>query len=682
MKSHSRLLESHSRLFESHSLRVSESQRGRPVERRRPAGWLGGVLAADRVPPRQSADEPSCAARPCIAVVLFAGLLWAFAMAAQTPPVAASDSITVTASRTETRVADTPASVMIVSAKTLEATAAPTLDDALRQVAGFTLFRRSGSRVANPTAQGVTLRGVGASGASRALVLDDGVPLNDPFGGWVYWGRVPRVAVDRAEVLRGGASDLYGSSAMGGVIQFVRRRDSSLRVEASAGSQQTGTTSLFAALGDFSVAADLLTTEGYILVRPEERGSVDVPADSRHGAIDVTFRRGGSFVRGSWYAEDRSNGTPLQVNDTENGQLAAGFDRGPFSLRAYGSDQNYYQTFSAVSEDRESERLTVVQRVPSRGAGATAQWTQPFGARHVVLAGVEGRYAKGRSDEERGAAFVSAGGTQETAAVYVEDLFAVTPSLSVTAGLRADWWREAEVSPRLAVLWRATQRLAFSAAAYRAFRAPTLNELHRGFRVGNVNTLPNPDLRSELLTGYEIGARFRNARVTLFDMHVEDTIANVTISQTPALITRQRQNLGGTRSRGVEIDAEWILRDDWRLSASWLSVDAKVDDSDLRVPQVPEHQATTQVSWRNAGVQARWSAMQFDDDRNELRLDGYFVVDAFASYPLGKGVDLTLAAENLLDEDVEVSATPVVTLGQPRSIRVGLRLRGVLSPEF
>ncbi|HEU4886491.1 MAG TPA: Plug domain-containing protein, partial [Thermoanaerobaculia bacterium] len=153
----------------------------------------------------------------------------------------------MTATRTETRVADTPASVVVLSREALQASAAPTLDDALRQVAGFTLFRRTGSRVANPTAQGVTLRGVGASGASRALVLDDGVPLNDPFGGWVYWGRVPRTALERVEVLRGGASDLYGSSAMGGVIQFVRRRSGGIDVDVSAGSQETGTASLFAA---------------------------------------------------------------------------------------------------------------------------------------------------------------------------------------------------------------------------------------------------------------------------------------------------------------------------------------------------------------------------------------------------------------------------------------------------
>jgi outer membrane receptor protein involved in Fe transport len=312
-----------------------------------------------------------------------------------------SETITVTATRTETRVADTPASVVVLSREALQASAAPTLDDALRQVAGFTLFRRTGSRVANPTAQGVTLRGVGASGASRALVLDDGVPLNDPFGGWVYWGRVPRAALDRVEVLRGGASDLYGSSAMGGVIQFVRRKSEGIDVDLSAGSHETGTASLFAAGDWWNVAADYLTTGGYVLVRPEDRGAVDIDADVRHLALDATLRRGGAFLRASHYRESRSNGTPLQVNDTTLRHLAIGGDLslfgGALALRAYGSDQDYYQTFSAIAADRNSERLTVEQRVPSQGLGGSAQFTRAFGDRHVVVSGVEVREAEGVS---------------------------------------------------------------------------------------------------------------------------------------------------------------------------------------------------------------------------------------------------------------------------------------------
>ncbi len=585
-----------------------------------------------------------------------------------------AEAITVTATRTERRVADTPASIVVLSQQTLEATAAPTLDDALRQVAGFTLFRRAGSRVANPTTQGVSLRGVGASGASRALVLDDGVPLNDPFGGWVYWGRVPRVALDRVEVLRGGASDLYGSSAMGGVIQFIRRKSAGVTVDAAVGSEKTATTSLFAGTDHFSVAADFLTTSGYVLVRPEERGAVDIEADSEHASVDATARREGVFARGSYYRESRSNGTPLQVNDTTIRQLAAGADffGGALALRGYASDQDYFQTFSAVAADRESERLTVEQRVPSRGAGANAQWTRAVSGRHVIIAGADVRYASGTSDEMRGVLRVTMGGTQRTAALYVEDLFSATPSLTITAGLRGDWWQnegggsEMQANPRLSALWKN-----FSASAYTAFRAPTLNELYRGFRVGNIETLPNPNLGAEKISGLELGARARNVRMTLFWTSLTDTIANVTIAEN----TRQRRNLGRTRSAGAELDAEWQFGRDWSASAGALFADATVRDGELRgnrLPQVPRQQATAQMSWKKIGLQARWSASQFDDDRNELRLRSCFVVDLFASHALGHGLDLTFAAENLGNSNVEVSASPVITLGQPRAFRVGL----------
>ena len=132
----------------------------------------------------------------------------------------------VTVMRVATDLADTPASTVALDRRDLEASGSLTLDDRLRQVPGFTLFRRAGSSTANPTTQGVSLRGVGASGASRALVLDDGVPLNDPFGGWIYWGRVPEESISSVELVRGPASDLYGSSAVGGVVSIADRQSS------------------------------------------------------------------------------------------------------------------------------------------------------------------------------------------------------------------------------------------------------------------------------------------------------------------------------------------------------------------------------------------------------------------------------------------------------------------------
>ena len=142
-------------------------------------------------------------------------------------PSRLADSVTVTAARGELPISRSIQSVTLLSDEDQQMSPALTLDDFLRRVPGFTLFRRTSSLVAHPTAQGVSLRGVGPSGASRSLVLADGIPLNDPFGGWVYWSRVPRLSIDRTEILRGGASELYGTDALGGVIQVFRRTPAS-----------------------------------------------------------------------------------------------------------------------------------------------------------------------------------------------------------------------------------------------------------------------------------------------------------------------------------------------------------------------------------------------------------------------------------------------------------------------
>ncbi|GAC1429742.1 MAG: TonB-dependent receptor [Thermoanaerobaculia bacterium] len=622
-------------------------------------------------------------------------LFCARALSAQT-----ADTVTVTATRTETRLADTPASVVVLSRETLLATAAATVDDALRQVPGFTLFRRTGSRVANPTAQGVSLRGIGASGASRALVVDDGIPLNDPFGGWVYWGRVSRLSLDRVEVLRGGASDLYGSSAMGGVIQFIRRRGATpaISVDASAGSQSTGSLSLFGALRRVRMAVDLFDTAGYVPVDAAQRGRVDRAAGVSHTAADLTVDGERMFVRGAFYRESRHNGTSLQTNATTVRQLSAGANLGGVVVRAWGGEQHYAQTFSAIAPDRNSERLTVDQRVPSRSGGASLQWTRTVGTRNAVVAGAEVQEVSGASEEWQHAANGTktptiASGHQGTGGLFVEDVLALG-EVSVTGGARVDAWRnfdaqrdraallsrsDSAISPRLAVLYRPSQSAAFTASGYRAFRAPTLNELYRGFRVGNVVTLANESLAPERLTAFEAGARLRYVRATLFSMDLHDIVSNVTLSVSPTLITRQRRNVASSRSRGVELEGEIPLGRSLRVSSGYLFCDSVVTAGDLhgrRLPQVPRNSASAQLAWTGSwtlGMQTRWSSLQFDDDRNQFPLRGFFVADALVARPIGAGLDVTMSIENIFGTRIEAGATPVLTLGQPRSVRAGVR---------
>jgi iron complex outermembrane recepter protein len=367
-------------------------------------------------------------------------------------------------------------------------------------------------------------------------------------------------------------------------------------------------------------------------------------------------------------------------------------------LRGYGSDQDYHQTFSAIAADRNSERLTVDQRVPSSGRGGSVQWFSTIG-RNVIVAGGDARQVNGASNELQYANGRSTpsnvSGRQRNAAAYVEDVATLSPRVTLSAGIRFDSWRNYNAerngtalanrrddawSPRLTLLVRASDRLTLTAAAYKAFRAPALNELYRNFRVGNVQTLANESLGAEHLSAIELGVRSGPVRLTMFSMSTDDTIANVTFSSTPALITRQRRNLGSSRSRGAELDAEQRLTNRWKLSAGYLYSEAVVTSGDLtgkRLPQVPRNTATLQLAFTpargSAGLQARWSSMQFDDDLNQFALRSYAVADLFASYPIAPRFDATIAIENATNRRVEVSATPVLTLGTPRTIRLGLR---------
>ena len=202
----------------------------------------------------------------------------------QLAPAARTEQVTVTAGRRPVRGAELPADSTVISRRDLEVAAAGTIDDVLRLTPGFSLFRRSPSRTANPTTQGVTLRGLSASGASRTLVLADGVPLNDPFGGWVTWDRVPQVAIDRVEVVRGGASDLYGADAAGGVIQVLSVDPASpvVRALVEGGTQESGRMSALAGTrrGPWSgvITGEWNSTEGAIPIAPEIRGPIDTPA--------------------------------------------------------------------------------------------------------------------------------------------------------------------------------------------------------------------------------------------------------------------------------------------------------------------------------------------------------------------------------------------------------------------
>jgi len=650
----------------------------------------------------------------------------------------------VTATRIDTALEDSPADSVIMSHDDLASTPALALDDVLREVPGFTLFRRASSRTANPGTQGVSMRGVGASGASRALVLVDDIPLNDPFGGWVYWDRVVRESISDVEVVRGGAdASLYGSTAMGGVIQFRTREpeQTAISAESSWGSENTPELSLWAGtrLGPWygSASTDLFRTNGYIPVPESQRGAVDSPANSRHELTTVELgRRFGDFsrffARGSFFNEDRHNGTVIQLNTTQLGDFATGWNYetkslGAISARLFGLFESYYQTFSTVPFGRNSETLTDDQSVPSQALGGSAQWSRPVGRMQTLVAGFEGREVHGESNDVLPAVSATiAGGRERTMRLFGEDILQLNPKLIANLSLGYDHWsdfsaRQIAISsggttltpypdrssdalnPRASLLYRAGHGTSLTASGYRAFRAPTLNELYRSFYQGNIKTNGNPALVAERLTGVEAGVRQSllsdrlNLRTTFFWNDITDAVVNVTIAQTPKPL-REKENVDRILSTGVNLDGEFRISNTLQFAGGYQFAHAVVSSFTPNptiiglnqslvgnwIPEVPHQQFTLQARYVNpkivtANVQGTFVGQQFDDDLNTLLLKKFFTVDLYLGRSLGHGVEVFAAAENTFNQRYYTALTTVPhhptvpSLGPPILARIGLR---------
>ena len=638
-------------------------------------------------------------------------------------PAAFFEEVNVTSSRADLPRTDPTVTVTVISSSDLATSAPLTLDDALKMVPGFTLFRRTSSRTANPTTQGVALRGIGGTAQSRSLVLADGLPLNDAFGGWVYWSKIPQAAIDRVEVQRGSGSDLYGADAVGGVVQLLTLRPTrpAGRALLEAGTLGTGRVSLFAgsrARGwRYSGGGEWFTIDGYIPIATEQdpgiapRGPVDGKLGSTHRSAlaSAGYQGAGGWrvdVAGNVFDEHRQNATPISINSTASrqlsGELAGGVGGGLLNLRGFGGTQQYRQVFTTVNAARTAETLTRDQNVPSSVFGLAGQWFRAWG-RHGMLVGAEGRHVEGTSIEVpytqgRPQATTEAGGTQRLGSAFVQDTVRVNDRTTLVIGAHADTWRSTSLAtgfvkssgsfnPRASGSYRVGESgITLRGAVYQGFRAPTLNEFYRNFGSGNTQTRPNEALNPERLTGGDAGVligRGRvSARVTGFFNVLDEAITAITISSTPQLIVRQRANADTLRASGLEVEAD--VRANRSLSVAFTSglvnshFAGTTELGGKRVPQVPRYNAGLNVRlvrpvW-TASAQLRVTGPQFEDDQNVFTLRRATVLDAFGGRTLIGKVTAFVAVENVFDATYDVGRTPTLTTGLPRAARVGLQI--------
>lgn len=659
--------------------------------------------------------------------------------------------VLVTAGRSEEARNTIPFTSLTVSGDTLRSSPAATLDGALRGMAGFSLFRRTDSLVANPTAQGVSLRGIGPSGASRSLVLLDGVPLNDPFGGWVTWTKVPVESLAAVEIVPGGGATAWGNAALGGVLQLLTETplDSRIRLSASGGSFGTyraeAQLNQSAGTGTVQMLARYTSTDGFSTVAPERRGPIDLTATSESRWASARWRQpvGANLtatIAARSFGEDRGNGTPYQKNSTREQFVSAVLEsaaRGDFvwSARAYAQNQGFASTFSSVNTNRTAETPASDQfDVPSTATGAA--WTATWSGTDDVstTAGIDGRVVHGETREDSalvGGTFTRrrhAGGRQENAGLFILHRRALRPTIYATAGLRLDAWRERnghrrdtlngavmaderyadaegeEWSPSAGLVWQPTTALRLHASGQQSFRRPTLNELYRPFRVGNVITDANQALATESATSVELGIRLDHGSLTAeaaaFRTRLEDAVANVTLARGPITLPgigfvpaggegRRRLNLDRSQVDGVSLSGQWSPVANWSLSAQYIWSDSTIERATVapalvgrRFAQAPKHTALAGMTWRptssfSAGARIRWIGDQFEDDLNTLVLREVTVTDVSLEYRTSATTSLHLSVENLTDERIETgrSADGLVNVGTPRLVLIGFRFQ-------
>lgn len=617
------------------------------------------------------------------------------------------------------------------------------LDSALAVAPAASLFRRNDSGAANPTVQGLSLRAIGPSGAGRALVTLDGVPQQDPFGGWVIWGALPTETISGADIIRGAGAGPYGAGALTGTIDLQERAQPGFALSAEGGGRgYSRVAGMGAAQNDalsLMLAAVTEHDDGWIPTH-EGRGAADAPLylDSSAGVarVQISGARTLLSLRLSGYSEERGSGL-VGASSTADGAaesltlVTRPIDDAPgWRLQAWARQSDMSNSFVSIAPDRMTTTPASLQYAnPATGWGANAalRWTN-------VEIGADVRAANGETRELFrfiGADYTRsrvAGGNTLSAGAYVEGWRDFGATL-VSGGVRVDRWSafggrriERDLSTGAPVLdlhpddtstWAPTARIGvkqdlghdlfFRAAAYNGFRPPTLNELHRPFRVGNDVTEANPDLDRERLYGADASIGSEGAirwSAGVFAVRLVDPITNVTLGVGPGTFPpgvvvpaggayRARRNAGHIDAAGVEADASGAWGDVLRWRAALDYTHARVDGEDdapqltgLRPAQAPQWSVTAGLAWTTwrGGVlsaDARYESARFDDDLNTRRLGPATTLDLRFEQNVVAPLSVFVAVDNALDADVQTGeASDGVTLyGPPRTLRIGLRAR-------
>jgi outer membrane receptor protein involved in Fe transport len=630
---------------------------------------------------------------------------------------------------------ETPAApaydVADIGRERITASASGRIEDVLSEIACFTEFRRSDSRSSNPSAQGVTLRSLGGNATSRTLVLLDGVPMADPFFGYIPLSAIDPRRIASIRVTRGGGAGAFGAGAVAGTIEMTSADADTLGlftaealVDDRAESELSATLAPKLGEGYAVLGARWDRGQGFWTTPPSQRAPAS--ARARFDSWSTSLRAVAplsdtvELQAGGLLFDDHRTLRFKGANSSSSGQDASirlvGHGDWQFDALGYVKARD----FSNIVISSTTFKKTLDQRrTPSTGLGGKIELRPPTGEHNVLRFGGDLRIDKGELEEEPYSTVTGlvtarrrAGGRNSDVGFYVEDDLTLG-RLVLTAGARLDRWtirdgffREVsaagvvttddqfpdrsgwDTSLRGGAVWHVGGGLSLRASAYNGLRLPTLNELYRGFVVFPVTTEANAGLRNEELLGFEAGLDYApspnvSLSATAFDNKVENAIANVTIG----VNLKQRQNVDAIHARGLEFGAD-LRFGTVSFHGSLALTDAKVEASGasaqlngLRPAQTPKIDASATLAWRPRrdwllSATLRHVGAQFEDDLETDVLPAATTLDAYAEVPLKGPFTLILRGENLTDETVETrNQAGSIDLGAPRTIWAGVKVR-------
>lgn len=657
-----------------------------------------------------------------------------------TPPTPATlPSVTVTATRSDLGAAVQPISSSVVTGEQILATPAQSLDDVLRTIVGLNLPDYS-SWAQHPTANLVSMRGLG--GYARALVLRDGVPLNDPFFGYVQWNRVPLETVDRVDVIRGAFASTWGNYAMGGVVNIISRQPKATEATLDAGYGNLDTSRINAngswrQSDAFRLDANVSQwrTDGYNEVPPELRAPLDIPTSFRARSAEATGNFTvdstlSGFLRADYQEENQVLGTPLSTNWQRNNDYS-GAIRKRFSdgsnvvLTGYYTDEHFWTANNGTPDGFArgyAEYIQNIHNTPVTDTGVSLVWSKRLSDTvPAVSAGVDYHVIRGQDVaqifDQDGTLIRTdvGGGKQRFTGVFAQAEFLPMESLRITAGIRYEHWLNydgfdgnpggigvtpdesaSSTNPRVAARYALNENWALRAAAYKAFRAPNLGDLYRGYSIPGGIFLPNAFLTPERLTGGEVGVDFDfpriHGQVTAYSNTIKNllTFRNLGENELPPgfFFGTVNINAGKARTNGIEMDATWDIARDWSALLTYAYNDPKIlanpaDPTTVGNTEggIPLNVASGEVAWNagngwKAGARIRYVQGYFTDNAATLPIQSYTVVDLSASYNFNQQVQVFAQIGNLFDRQyiAQNSGNATPTLGTPFTFFAGVRL--------